>query len=428
MKSIEENLELMRRYLTGEADAEVVKLLGDRLKVDAVLRRDFLAYARVDAALAAMPAKVVPVKNTRWRVWAPLTAAAAMLAAMGLAWIGLPFGARGEPIATLVATTNARWADPNVELALSSGGNLPVQLQLESGRAEFRMVDGARIALQGPATVSFTQRKVVSITEGRVFCECPTPESRITIETPQTTVVDLGTEFTVDARADQSTRVAVLSGQVNVLAREAGVLMAGEVVEVRQNHVVRLQPLTPEEMTAISLKEAMPPSGMVSGGHNALLDSSFESKMPCRIWHGTDDCIQEAPALGRTGQAVRIRAGGKHYPLVKQRVETGAISGRVVHAMVWAMSPGDDPLSDRQRAVLKIAFLNAEGREFACSTRHSLHTARRTGEYVPMEIAASAPAGTHSIEVQLLLAASTLRSGSVCFDDAVLLIVPDQKP
>ena len=92
------------------------------------------------------------------------------------------------------------------------------------------------------------------------------------------------------------------------------------------------------------------------------------------------------------------------------------------------MSPGDDPLSDRQRAVLKIAFLNAEGREFACSTRHYLHTARRTGEYVPMEIAASAPAGTHSIEVQLLLAASTLRSGSVCFDDAVLLIVPDQKP
>jgi hypothetical protein len=45
-----------------------------------------------------------------------------------------------------------------------------------------------------------------------------------------------------------------------------------------------------------------------------------------------------------------------------------------------------------------------------------------------VEIAAQAPAGTHSVEVQFLLAASTLRQGSVCFDDAALLIIPDQQP
>ncbi len=429
MKANEENLDLMRRYLTGEADAEAVQRLGEQLKADAELRRDFLAYARMDAALASMPVEVVSrPKLIRWRVGAPLAAAAAVIAGMGMLWMNLSSVTGAQPLATLVATTNARWADPNVELALSSGGVLPALLHLESGRAEFRMIDGAKIALHGPVTLRFTERKIVFVSEGRVFCQCPTPESRITITTPQTTVVDLGTEFSVDARADHSTRVAVLSGQVNVLARDAGVLTAGEVVEVRQNHVVRLQPLTPEEMAAMSLNIALPPSGKVGSGLNLLSDSGFETALPGRSWHGTDDCIEEAPSLGRTGHAVRIRANGKHYPLVKQRVEAGTTSGRVVHAMAWAMSPGDDPLSDRQRAVLKIAFLNAEGREFACSTRHFLHAGRPTDEYVPVEIAAQAPAGTHSVEVQFLLAASTLRQGSVCFDDAALLIIPDQQP
>jgi hypothetical protein len=148
MKANEENLDLMRRYLTGEADAEAVQRLGERLKADADLRRDFLAYARMDAALASMPVEVVSrPKLIRWRVGAPLAAAAAVIAGMGMLWMNLSSVTGAQPLATLVATTNARWADPNVELALSSGGFLPANLQLESGRAEFRMIDGAKIAI-----------------------------------------------------------------------------------------------------------------------------------------------------------------------------------------------------------------------------------------------------------------------------------------
>jgi len=365
-------------------------------------------------------------KLTRWLQWRPLwAAAAAVLVLVGVLWFGVERARTAAPFATLMATTNARWADPNVELALSSGERLAGPLRLESGRAEFQMVDGATVVLDGPASVRFAERKVVFVDEGRVFCQCPTPESRLSVITPQTKVVDLGTEFSVEVRADASTRVAVLSGKVDVKSPNAGVLTAGEAVEVRRDVVVRLKPLTPEEMQALMPESVSTTVTHRDGGQNKLADPGLESALPSTLWRGTDECLQSAIAAGRTGNAVRIRAGRKSYPIVKQRVETGDVSGRVVQASVWAMSPADDPLSERQFAVLKIAFLNSAGREFACSARHFLHQGLPPGVYVPVQLAAQAPPGTRSVEVQLMLAASSLKSGSVCFDDASLVVAAD---
>ena len=365
-------------------------------------------------------------KLTRWLQWRPLwAAAAAVLVLVGVLWFRVERARTAAPFATLMATTNARWADPNVELALSSGERLAGPLRLESGRAEFQMVDGATVVLDGPASVRFAERKVVFVDEGRVFCQCPTPESRLSVITPQTKVVDLGTEFSVEARADASTRVAVLSGKVDVKSPNAGVLTAGEAVEVRRDVVVRLKPLTPEEMQALMPESVSTTVTHRDGGQNKLADPGLESALPSTLWRGTDECLQSAIAAGRTGNAVRIRAGRKSYPIVKQRVETGDVSGRVVQASVWAMSPADDPLSERQFAVLKIAFLNSAGREFACSARHFLHQGLPPGVYVPAQLAAQAPPGTRSVEVQLMLAASSLKSGSVCFDDASLVVAAD---
>ena len=365
-------------------------------------------------------------KLTRWLQWRPLwAAAAAVLVLVGVLWFRVERARTAAPFATLMATTNARWADPNVELALSSGERLAGPLRLESGRAEFQMVDGATVVLDGPASVRFAERKVVFVDEGRVFCQCPTPESRLSVITPQTKVVDLGTEFSVEARADASTRVAVLSGKVDVKSPKAGVLTAGEAVEVRRDVVVRLKPLTPEEMQALMPESVSTTVTHRDGGQNKLADPGLESALPSTLWRGTDECLQSAIAAGRTGNAVRIRAGRKSYPIVKQRVETGDVSGRVVQASAWAMSPADDPLSERQFAVLKIAFLNSAGREFACSARHFLHQGLPPGVYVPAQLAAQAPPGTRSVEVQLMLAASSLKSGSVCFDDASLVVAAD---
>ena len=82
MKSSDTQMELVRRYLGGEATLEEAQRLESMLAVDAQLRRDYLAYARVEAGLSS---KVRPelVKTAspagRWLSWRPLAAAAAGL-------------------------------------------------------------------------------------------------------------------------------------------------------------------------------------------------------------------------------------------------------------------------------------------------------------------------------------------------------------
>ncbi len=434
----QDTLDLLLRHLGGDGTEAEAAELSRRLKSDAAARAELCELALEAFAVAEQSASAVIVgiglpvtalspRTVRRRWLLPLAAAAVFVAMLGVAalWLGFGRAKAAAPFATLMATTNARWADPNVELALNSGANITNALRLESGRAEFRTLDGATVLLDGPATVRFAERKLVLVEEGRVFCQCPTPESRLSVVTPQTKVVDLGTEFTVEARADESTRVSVLSGKVRVMTLNAGVLSAGEVVDVKRDAVVRLKPLTAEEIAALMPKDIPAPTGRDEAGRNRLLDSGFEKPLPSALWRGTDDCLEHAAALGRSGNAVRIRAGGRHYPLVKQHVESGDIGGRVVQASVWAMSPADDPLLPRQFAVLKLAFLNAEGREFACSTRHFLHDGHPPAAYVAAQLAAQAPQGTRSVEVQLMLGAGSMKAGSVCFDDAALTIAAD---
>ena len=79
MKSSDTQMELVRRYLGGEATLEEARRLESMLAVDAQLRRDYLAYARVEAGLSSKvrPKLVKTASPARWLSWRPLTAAAA---------------------------------------------------------------------------------------------------------------------------------------------------------------------------------------------------------------------------------------------------------------------------------------------------------------------------------------------------------------
>ena len=51
MKSSKEDLELVRLYLDSQSTPKDVQLLEQKMREDDQLRKDFLAYARLDAAL-----------------------------------------------------------------------------------------------------------------------------------------------------------------------------------------------------------------------------------------------------------------------------------------------------------------------------------------------------------------------------------------
>ena len=137
-----------------------------------------------------------------------------------LVGLALPFSGTAdvtEAPAYLVASTQAQWSDPEIELCLRSGDLPRGLLRLDSGSAEFLFRNGASAMLLGPATVRFTGPDSLLVQDGQVLCRCPTTDSRITVATPTTQVVDLGTEFAVAvARQPGSTRVAVIQGEVRV--------------------------------------------------------------------------------------------------------------------------------------------------------------------------------------------------------------------
>ena len=109
---------------------------------------------------------------------------------------------------------------------------------------------------------------------------------------------------------------------------------------------------------------------------------------------------------------------------MSQDVPTGPIVGRRLFASVWAASAEDDPLEDRQRAILKVVFLDAAGREFGDAQRHFLGGGELRGKYVQASVGVIAPAGTVGVWFQVLLNARGRNAGSVRFDEPRLVVLP----
>ncbi len=423
-------LGLLGRYTDGAATAAEVAELNAAMRADAGLRRAYLEYMTVDAALAAASTSW-PHAHRPFRRVAVGAVAAAAVAAAALAAVlwrrDPPPAATPAPFATLVAAHDAVWGDPNVELALN-GGHLPEgSIRLESGTAEFLTADGATVALHAPASARFPAPKRVFVEEGRVFCRCPSPESRIVVETPVTEVTDLGTEFAVEARADRTARVAVLSGEVRVGTARQQLLRKGEAADVRGDGLVVVRPLGPGE-TAELHRIAPWAGGEAPAGPNRLRDPGFDLGGGAAPWGGTATNIVADPR-GRSGGAVRVFAHGyAEWPQCRQKVATGDIAGKLVVATVWAATPADDVLRPGQFAMLKVAFVNGHGREFGFVKRHLLNADATPGRFESARLAAFAPPGTTSVQCQLILHAHTHGAGSVLFDDAGLVIADPPAP
>lgn len=88
MNEKESQLELMHRYLSGDATQEEAQALEALILQDASVRREFLRYAHLDAALAgnhrpavfggpSRSARNIVTETLNWLSWRPLTAAAA---------------------------------------------------------------------------------------------------------------------------------------------------------------------------------------------------------------------------------------------------------------------------------------------------------------------------------------------------------------
>ena len=436
----QDELELLHGYLSGTLTAGEFPRLQTLLRESAAARRMLRSLGTVEAKLeeyaAANPTTIrlmaAPEAQPAapwWslalfagRSWRPVAAAIVTAGLLWFAWMSGPGPKAPTPFVTLAAANDAVWADPNVELALRAGELPAATLRLEAGAAEFHFADGATLLLRGPGAVRIPERKRVFVESGRVFARCPSPESRLTVVTAETEVVDLGTEFSVEARADRSTRVAVLSGEVQVGKGRAQHLRQGQSAVVRGDGLLAIQPLAQEEFAELLLASPSVNAAVLEG-RNLLRDPDFAGGLSESIWSGTEPNLAIERGGGHRGDGVRVSARGyAHWPMCRQTVETGDIAGRLMVATAWAAVAPNDPLKPRQSAMLKVVFKNEEGRDFAFALRRFLGPQSKPGVFESVRVGAFAPPGTRRVQVQLMLQSNLQESGSVVFDDVSLVI------
>lgn len=227
MRSRREDMELAGRYLDGLSTAEEVARLEALMRDDPQLRTDFLACARVDAALPAAvgeTASLIEISaaspsapgRRRWSRWIPAAAAlTAGLITVSMVW-------RSKEARPVVARfgdlTDCRWIDPGNQSRPGDSLQIGHRIELSSGSAEVIFQTGARLEIVGPAVLEIRTANGGFLTMGEVHLLAETPESRgFTIETPTSTFIDISTAFTAVVSPDGLSRVDVTEGEVDVL-------------------------------------------------------------------------------------------------------------------------------------------------------------------------------------------------------------------
>ena len=482
MTNTQEIETLASRYMDGLASPAEVERLESLARSDPRLLDRFVALLNLDAGLSGVAAAwpFVPFAGRPGKVRSegesPATRAAAglrpgvirglgaagVLVALVATTYGLVSLGRGDgdsaavaiieassaskPFASLNAAFDPVWSDPNIDLVMRRGLLPAGPVRLVSGEIEMLFASGGTVVIAGPAVFEPIANDALRLTSGSVRCRCPRPGTELRVETSTGTVIDLGTEFAVSVADDDRMRVAVLEGTVQLdLATSTTLMREGEAVSVDPSGRVdadmvffrgldRHTSLTRFDaaLAAASVNLLADPS-FESHPDGAQVEAGFEEKSAGRPrgefhlgpWLGSRNYVESAAGPVASGiQSVRIAAHSTPFwPVVFQEVPTGDIAGRLTMASVKVAQTASDPLTDRQCAIVKIVFVDCDGREFAKAERHFLRDGSPVDRFVEAGIAAIAPAGTAAVRCQVLLNACGLPTGSIVADDAVLVVV-----
>ncbi len=121
-------------------------------------------------------------------------------------------------VATLGDCRSARWAVPPQQPQLRRG-----RLSLEEGWAQIEFLGGAQVILQAPCTLELRSPRSMFLENGTSTAKITTPRSRgFTIDTPNSHMVDLGTEFGVLVDGRGGSEVHVFDGRVRLESTHGG--------------------------------------------------------------------------------------------------------------------------------------------------------------------------------------------------------------
>ena len=217
---------LIHGYLDRRLSDQQVRELNDWIKEDLRHARQFASCALLHdrlhnhyrskdilegSGLGRVRSKIVG--RRRWRT----SLAVAMFIGLGLSMLGWWVARRGSSgeVASLVEARAIVWGEGQPPIAI--GTRLaPGDIRCSSGTFKLVFDVGAVVALEGPADLRILSGTRILAARGRITAHVEGRAKGFAVETPNTLVVDQGTEFGVEVDASGQTDVVVFRGLVDL--------------------------------------------------------------------------------------------------------------------------------------------------------------------------------------------------------------------
>lgn len=124
------------------------------------------------------------------------------------------------PVASISSLTETIWN--HTSSTLEKGASLQVgdHLAIESGIVQITFPSGVVLSLEGPADLECTGIETTFLHLGKLAAYVPPGAEGFRVLTGNAEVIDQGTEFAINATADEKTQVVVFDGKVDLVTND----------------------------------------------------------------------------------------------------------------------------------------------------------------------------------------------------------------
>jgi hypothetical protein len=187
-------------------------------------------------ATEEQPQRTEPTKSTQTASRTLLLVSAFCVTAILLLAMVAEIQQRRLPseVATLRSSMQAQWTDSTV---VKSGDRLTRHrkpLSLVRGMVDIVFDSGAEAVIEAPAQFRIQSAKRMTLLSGRVFAEVPPSARGFTVDTPQASIVDLGTQFGVKVESGVTSDLHLFQGKASLTPAGADKSDKGEIITAGQ--------------------------------------------------------------------------------------------------------------------------------------------------------------------------------------------------
>ncbi len=206
---------------------------------------EFLDYSTSQPEETYTPRKPRLKSNYAKSYISSIKAIAACLIVIGCGWVYLQMN-QSRSVAKIIDTKQVQWKEPGFIVHQESELQA-ASYHLLQGTVDIEFHNGASVSFEGPCEFTLTSSSSAFLTAGKLHAHVPPRGVGFTVETPEASIVDLGTDFSVHVDAQGQSDVYVFDGLTKLYSKKSSQnvnVIKGESKRVAINGTITSIPLS----------------------------------------------------------------------------------------------------------------------------------------------------------------------------------------